>query len=199
MVSRAQLIVVTAIVAIGLMGPMAFIAQEAAKNPAEEAAEATKPVQQTVQLSQVIELEAIVTAEITRVDPILVAVVASDFGDNETVAILSNLSSAGLDSIDGEGHVFRAVFMLADPTEYSIVLGELAGLNMTVVDQGMTAQIILPKTYTAYRGGHEYTLSTLPSDEVTAIISGEAQSGPAEFSLKITKSGEQKKIVAVEN
>ncbi|MFC2175011.1 hypothetical protein ACFLQ2_04070 [archaeon] len=200
MVSRAKLIVVTIIVALGLIGPMSFIAQEAAKEPPQELVGVDEPTQlpsQPRKFTQTLEYEATVTADIVSVDPQLIVILVSE--SNETEALLSNLSTASLASVEGEGGVYRTIFGLTDASDYPAVLSELEEINMTVVDQGMPATIRLPDSFSAYRGEFEYTLSPSASDKVEAVISGETQSGPAEFSLRITKSGDKMEILAVEN
>ena len=198
MVSRAQLIVVTIIVAVGLMGPMAFIAQEAAKEAPEAASgEPQAPPSQPLKMTQVLEYTAELSAEVVSVDPTLIAVIVYE-GDSASETF-SNLSSAPLVSFEGEPPVYRARFSLSDPMGYQSVIDELAANNATVVDQGMPAEIALPESFTAHRAGIETTLSTSPADDVTAIIHGGTQSGALNFTLRITKTGDRLEIVAAEN
>ena len=200
MVSRAQLVVVTIIVAVGLIGPMSFIAQEASRSPAESAVptNTTAPKKtQTVQVAQILEYTATTEAEIVSVNPVLAVVVVSDKAYNQTVANLSSVPFA-LQSLDGEDNVFRAVYSLGDALDYYTVIPLLEEMNFTVADRGMSAEIALPESFTATRSGKDYTLYSSPSDEVTAVISGEQQSGYANFSLEIRKAGNKLTVAAHE-
>lgn len=196
MVSRGQLIVVITIITLGLLGPVSFIAEEAAKNKTPIPTITPSPSHSFV-MTQVREYEANVTADIIEVQPIIAAVIGYNASAEEMNAILSNFTNCTLIRVEGEG-VFNALFSLNDPMDYGMVIFQIESANMSLLNYGMPAEIKLPDSFTAMRNGKEYTLTMNPNDSVHAVVSGITQSGSTEFYLKITDYGGKKTIIATE-
>ncbi len=161
MVSRNALIVVLVIVTLGLIGPISFIAQNAAKNDTLPTTVSATPIPQPIQLSQVLEYTADVTAEIDEVYPVLVAVLATNMTQPELYAELGNLSNATLQSLE-PGEYYTASFMLENAEDRGLLLTQLMFSNVTIIEYAMPAEITLPSSYTAYRGTAPHYTHTQP-------------------------------------
>ena len=197
MVSRNQLAIVIVIISFGLIGPMSFIAQESAKNTTTATDVISTPPTQPVQLSQVLEYTADVTGEIIEVHPALVVILESNATKDELYDELLNFSNATLASLDYNGY-YTASFVLESPEDRNLVLSQFMLTNHSISEYAMPAEIKLPDTFTAYRGSFASELTVNPTDKVDALVSGYILSGPANFTLRITKSGNTKQIVALE-
>lgn len=196
MVSRAQLIIVTVIVAFGLIGPMSFIAQEAARNTTTVGPSPTPPPQ-PVKLTQVRQYTAELTANIINVQPLMIVVLRTELPQNELIEALSNSSIANLTSLEPGQGVYTAVFSLISVESHKQLLVELSLEPVTVLDYGLPAEIELPFSFTAYRNGAPTEMTYGPSDQLDAIVK-QTLAGDSQFGLSITQTGNVKKIVAVE-
>jgi len=199
MVSRTKLIVVTAIVALGLLGPMSFIAQSAAKNSTAVQAKAA-PVSQSapIMLTPVIKYSARVTGSVISIRPSLIVVLASNSTGSNLTAELSNFTNATLTSLRPQSGNYVATYHLNSSDALFNVLFGLSKRPISILQYGMPADVSFPPTFTAYRNGRAYNITIGASDSVTAIVTGTKQGGEANFTLNIVETGGKKKIVAVE-
>lgn len=195
--SRRWLAIIMAIVAFGLIGPLAFISQEDAQSNTTSPAATPTPAAQPVVLGQVLEYTADVEAEIAAVQPVLVAVLYANLTKSEMNATLSGLANATLYTLEGS-NPYTASLILENATLVPATLGQLAAQNITIIQYALPAEIILPESFIAYRNGIGTTMSLGANDQLSALVSGRTLSGKANFTLEITKSGNTKKIVAFE-
>jgi hypothetical protein len=198
---RNQISIIMILVCFGLLGPVYFIAQglatpAASPTPTPQAVPSAAP-SGPVTLTQVLEYEGSVTANIVSVSPMLIAVVASSLNQSDLNATLSNAPNAALYSLQGSG-LYTAAFVMQNVSDYPGVLSWLSAENITVIDHGLPAEIELPASFTVSRGGIDTTMSMGPGDSVDAVVHGNITSGPSVFSLKVVKSGSTKKITAIE-
>jgi len=199
MVSRTKLIIVTAIVALGLLGPVSFIAQSAAKNSTAVQATVT-PTPQTAPmvLTPVIKYNARVAGKVVSIQPSLIVVLASNSTGDNLTAELSNFTNATLTSLRPQSKSYVATYHLNSSDALFNVLFGLSKRPVSILQYGMPADVSFPPTFTAYREGRAYNITIGTSDSVTAIVTGTKQGGEANFTLDITETGNKKKIVAVE-
>ena len=199
MVSRTQLLIVTAIVALGLLGPMSFIAQSAAKNEtaSHPAAAPSAQPRAPVILTPVVRYSASVTGTVVSVQPTLLVVLSSNLTAGNLTAALSNFTNATLTSLQPQAGHYVATYSLNSTDSLFNVMFGLSKKPVSILQYGLPAEVSLPPAFTAYRDGRAYNITIGASDQISGIVT-RTQSGKANFTLDIVETGDKKKIVAVE-
>ena len=197
MVSRTALIVVTVIVALGLLGPMSYIAQSSSKNGTAPAATPAAAPQAPAVLTPVLHYSAKVPGSITEVEPTLLAVFDTNMTGENLTAAASNLTNATLLSLKPQSNHYAATYKLNSTADAFGVLFALSQHGIGILQYGFPAKVELPPSFTAYRGGRAYKLTIGPADSITGITTSDKPQ-PANFSLDIVEKAGKKRIMAVE-
>jgi hypothetical protein len=144
------------------------------------------------------EYSANLAGTVVSINPILLVVLSSNLtGDNLTTE-LSNFTNTSLISVKPQGEHYLAVYNLTSSDAMLNVLTGLVERNVTLLQYGFPATVDFPHTFIATRGGKEYNLTITASDDISAIVTGTSPGEQANFTLDIVKTGDKKKIVAVE-
>ncbi len=197
MVSRTQLIIVTAIVALGLLGPMSYVAQSAAKKGATPTPTPAAAPQVPAVLTPVLRYSANVSGSITQVEPTLLVVLDTNKTGENLTAAASNLTNATLKSLKPQSKHYVAIYSLNSTADAFGVLFGLSQRGIGILQYGFPAKVELPPEFTAYRNGRAYNLTVGATDSVTGIATSAAP-GPANFSLDIVEKAGKKEIMAVQ-
>jgi hypothetical protein len=206
MVSRNQLIIVTAIVFLGLMGPISYFFQPGATEPAET--QTTTTPTSTGYLTPVNALSGSSTAVIEFKEPRLSATAYSDFANvadiEATVLAIPGVKSVEItkeDNPGGEG-LYQFTFDVgmnhgSDGMKVMYLLSRRV-TSIEFSEFSQLATIILPTTITLTSiTGAEEEITTVDA-AVTALVFPYAEEGQEyEFSITSKESGAMKQILAL--